>query len=238
MKFTTLTLFENAYQGLKVGIIEDAIQKGIISLDVVNVRDFSLDKHKHCDDTPYGGGAGMVMSVEPIIRALNAVDSEHKALRIFVSPRGKQLDQTLVEELSTKEHILFLAGNYEGVDQRVIDNYIDMEISIGDYVLTSGDLPIMVIINAVSRYVEGVLGSSDSLCDESFSGYLLEYPQYTKPSEYDGMNVPEVLLSGNHKEIDKWRINQRISITQQLRPDLYKKYIESLPPEAKSKKRK
>lgn len=238
MKFTTLTLFENAYQGLKVGIIEDAIQKGIISLDVVNVRDFSLDKHKHCDDTPYGGGAGMVMSVEPIIRALNAVDGEHKALRIFVSPRGKQLDQTLVEELATKEHILFLAGNYEGVDQRVIDNYIDMEVSIGDYVLTSGDLPIMVIINAVSRYVEGVLGSSVSLCDESFSGYLLEYPQYTKPSDYNGMKVPEVLLSGNHKEIDKWRINQRISITQQLRPDLYKKYIESLPPDAKSKKRK
>ncbi len=223
MKIKVLTLFPEAYGGLKVGILEKAIQSGKFDLEIINIRDFSADKHKKTDDYPFGGGAGMLMTPQPIYDAIRHADPDHKCLRIFLSPRGQTFSQKKAVELSEKSDLLFLCGSYEGVDQRVIDLCIDEEISIGDYVLTSGDLPCMVVINALSRYVSGVLGSEQSTEEESFSGALLEYPQYTRPQEFMGLKVPDVLLSGDHAEVAKWRREKSLELTKALRPDLLDK---------------
>ena len=221
--FKILTLFPEFYACLKSGIIGKAIERGLFGVEIVNIRDYSEDKHKRCDDYPFGGGAGMVMTPDPIHKAICAVDPEHKARRIFMSPRGQVLTQKKVKELSSGEEILLLCGSYEGVDQRVVDMDIDEELSIGDYVLTSGDPAALVTLNSVVRYVPGVLGSEQSTEEESFSTNLLEYPQYTRPQNYMGMEVPEVLVSGNHGLVDKWRYEKALEITKKRRPDLLEK---------------
>ncbi len=223
MKIKVLTLFPEAYAGLTVGILGKALESNKFELEIYNVRDYSADKHKKCDDYPFGGGAGMLMTPQPIYDAVQAADPSHECLRVYMSPRGKTFTQNQAVELSKKDNLLFLCGSYEGVDQRVIDLCIDEEISIGDYVLTSGDLPCMVVINAVSRYIDGVLGSESSTDEESFSEGLLEYPQYTRPQEFMGLKVPDVLLSGHHEEVAKWRRAKQIEITKALRPDLLEK---------------
>lgn len=223
MRIKVLTLFPEAYDGLKVGILDKAIKADKFSLELYQIRDYSLDKHKKVDDAPFGGGAGMLMTPQPIYDAVMAADPEHKCRRIYLSPRGRTLTQEKVVSLASEEDLLFLCGSYEGVDQRVIDLLIDEEISIGDYVLTSGDLPCMVVVNAVSRYLDGVLGSEESTEEESFASGLLEYPQYTRPQEFMGLKVPDVLVSGNHGEVAKWRREKQIEVTKALRPDLLPK---------------
>ncbi|MGN0805515.1 MAG: tRNA (guanosine(37)-N1)-methyltransferase TrmD [Candidatus Coproplasma sp.] len=219
MKITVLTLFPDMFKPLQESIIGRAVDEGKLQLEIVNIRDYSEDKHLKCDDYPFGGGAGMVMMPQPIVSCIEAVDPDHKALRIYTSPKGQTLCQQKVAKLSCCENLLILCGHYEGVDQRVLDGYIDEEISIGDYVLTGGELPAMVVCDCVARYVDGVI-SSASLIDESFSDGLLEYPQYTRPAVFNGVSVPEVLLSGNHAMIDKWRRDQSLKITAERRPDL------------------
>ena len=220
MKIEVLTLFPNMFACLNESVIGRALENEKFTLNVTDIREYSTDKHKKCDDYPFGGGSGMVMTPQPIFDAIAAVDPNRVCKRIFLSPKGKTLSQPLVEHLSSEENLLFLCGHYEGVDQRVIDSEIDMELSIGDYVLTGGELACMVAIDAIARYIDGVLGSSESTNEESFSNGLLEYPQYTRPQNFRGMSVPEVLLSGNHGEIDKWRYNEQIRITKEKRPDL------------------
>lgn len=220
MKIDVLTLFPEMFVALDSSLMGKAKEKGLFELNCHNIRDYSLDKHKKCDDTPFGGGAGMVMTPQPIHDCINAVDPEHKALRIYMSPRGKRLNQQTVAALSEQTNLLVLCGHYEGVDQRVLDLDIDVEISVGDYVLSGGELPAMTLIDAVLRYVPDVLGNSQSTVDESFSDNLLEYPQYTRPQEFCGLSVPEVLISGNHQNIDKWRREQALEITRRVRPDL------------------
>ena len=221
MKITILTLFPEMFTALSQSILGRAQKSGKLSVDIVDIRDYTEDKHLKCDDYPFGGGAGMVMMAQPIGSAIEAVDPEHKARRIYLSPKGKTFRQEKVFELVEEEHLVLLCGHYEGVDQRAIDLFIDEEISIGDYVLTGGELPAMVVADCVARYVEGML-SPESLVQESFSENLLEYPQYTRPVEYRGLTVPEVLRSGNHAEIDKWRRAQAEAITRKMRPDLLK----------------
>ncbi len=222
MKIDILTLFPEMFTPLKTSIIGRATASGILEICVHDIRDYTLDKHKKCDDTPFGGGAGMVMNAQPIADAIKAVDPEHTATRIFLSPKGRVLNQSVVLEYAKKEHILLLCGHYEGVDQRVIDLFIDEELSIGDFVLTGGEIPAMAVVDAVCRYVDGVI-NKESLSQESFSDNLLEYPQYTKPQEFMGIKVPEVLTSGNHGEVDKWRKKMSEKITRERRPDLLKK---------------
>ena len=221
MKITILTLFPEMFAPLYGSIVGRGLKEGKLSIETVNIRDYTESKQKKCDDYPFGGGAGLVMTAQPIGSAIEAVDPEHKALRIYLSPKGKVFRQEMVYSLVEREHIVLLCGHYEGVDQRAVDLFIDEEISIGDYVLTGGELPAMVIADCVARYVDGVL-SPESLVQESFSEGLLEYPHYTRPVEYRGLTVPEVLRSGNHAEIDKWRRAQAIAITRKNRPDLLK----------------
>lgn len=223
MKIDVLTLFPEVYSVLDSGIIGKALKKGLFETNIYNIRDYSQDKHKRCDDYAFGGGAGMLMTPQPIYDAVKAADPNHDALRIYMSPKGKRLDQNTVKELAKKDRLLFLSGSYEGVDQRIIDTEIDEELSIGDYVLTSGDLAALVVINAVARYIPDVLGSEQSTDEESFEDGLLEYPQYTRPHEWMGLKVPEVLLSGNHKEIREWRRRESEKITLERRPDIMKK---------------
>ena len=193
MKFDVLTLFPEMFQALDQSIIGRAKEKNLIEINLINIRDFSKDKHKKVDDTPYGGGAGMVMKADVVYDAFKSLDSKNAKV-IYMSPQGKKLDQSKVVELSNNEHLIILCGHYEGIDQRVIDKIVDEEISIGDYVLTGGELPAMVLIDSVSRYKEGVL-STESIQEESFSNGMLEYPQYTRPEVFKGIKVPEVLLS-------------------------------------------
>lgn len=220
MRFEILTIFPDYFGVLSQSLIGKAIEGGILDVNVTNIRDYSKDKHSKTDDYPYGGGAGMVMTPDPVVSAIEAVDPDHKLKRIYLSPKGVQLKQNVVESLAKEEGLLLLCGDYEGIDERIIDLCIDEEISIGDYVLTGGELPALVLINAVARYVDGVLGSGESTNEESFSNGLLEYPQYTRPAEYRGLKVPEVLQSGNHAEIAKWRREQSLKITRERRPDL------------------
>lgn len=220
MRFEILTIFPEYFGVLSQSLIGKAIAGGILDVHVTNIRDYSKDKHSKTDDYPYGGGAGMVMTPDPVVSAIEAVDPDHKLKRIYLSPKGVQLKQKVVENLAKEEGLLLLCGDYEGIDERIIELCIDEEISIGDYVLTGGELPALVLINAVARYVDGVLGSSESTDEESFSNGLLEYPHYTRPSEYRGHKVPEVLQSGNHAEIAKWRREQSLKITRERRPDL------------------
>lgn len=223
MKIRVLTLFPQMFDCLNESIIGRAIKNGILDFQAVDIREYSKDKHSKCDDTPYGGGAGMVMTPQPIYDCINAVDPNHEYLRVFMSPKGERLSDGLCRSLSENQNILILCGHYEGVDQRVLDLCIDREISIGDYVLSGGELAAMVVIDGVSRFVDGVLGSSVSHEDESFSDGLLEYPQYTRPPEFMGLKVPEVLLNGNHKEIDKFRRTESEKLTAARRPDLLTK---------------
>ncbi|MGI6703158.1 MAG: tRNA (guanosine(37)-N1)-methyltransferase TrmD [Clostridia bacterium] len=222
MKIDILTLFPEMFDSLLCSsIIGKAVEKGIIQVNIVNIRDFSRDKHRRVDHYPYGGGAGMVMMPQPIYNAIASVkEGCPEALVILTSPRGKPFVQQKAATLSRQGHLVIVCGHYEGVDQRVIDSMVDEEISIGDYVLTGGELPAMVIVDAVARLLPGVIGSLKSLEEESFTGGLLEYPQYTRPAEFMGMKVPEVLLSGDHKRIEEWRRERAIETTKALRPDL------------------
>lgn len=238
MKFDILTVFPEYFDVLQASLIGKAAESGKLIFDVVNIRDFSSDKHKKTDDAPYGGGAGMVMTPDPIMSAIEATDPDHKAHRIYLSPKGRTLSQKIVEELASKRELLLLCGDYEGVDQRVIDLAIDDEVSIGDYVLTGGELPALVLINAVARYVDGVLGCDESTAEESFSNGLLEYPHYTRPEVFRGVRVPEVLIKGNHSDIRQWRLQKSVEITMARRPDLFKNVdISSLLPKKKRKHR-
>lgn len=221
MKITILTLFPEMFAPLETSIIGRAKNGGKVQIETVNIRDYTEDRHLKCDDYPFGGGAGMVMTAQPVGSAVEAVDPFHEARRIYLSPKGERFCQAKVFELSALDHLVLLCGHYEGVDQRAIDLFFDEELSIGDYVLTGGELPAMVVADAVVRYAEGVL-SPESLVDESFSENLLEYPQYTRPVEYRGERVPEILLSGDHAKIDAWRREQAIELTKKRRPDLLK----------------
>lgn len=223
MKINILTLFPEMFESLNTSILKRALDKNLIEIKVYNIRDYTLDKHKKCDDYTFGGGAGMIMTPQPIDSTFEVVDFEHKTHRIYMSPKGKTLSQSKVEELAKMEEITILCGHYEGIDERIIEMHIDEQLSIGDYVLTGGELPAMVLIDSVSRYVEGVLGSNESTSEESFASGLLEYPQYTRPQDFKGHKVPEVLLSGNHEEIRKWRENKQLELTKALRPDLLEK---------------
>jgi len=207
---------------LQSSILGRAIAGQAISIDLVNIRDFSASKHKNADDTPFGGGAGMVMMPQPLFDAMENTQTPG-AYRVYLSPKGKLFDTAKAKELSQKQHLILLCGHYEGVDQRVIDQCIDEELSIGDFVLTGGELAALVVIDATARFVEGVLGCSESAQADSFSDGLLEYPQYTRPAEFRGMSVPEVLLNGNHAHIQKWRRRQQLLLTKERRPDLFEK---------------
>ena len=222
MKFDVLTLFPEMFEPLKHSIIERASKQNLININLINIRDFSKDKHKKVDDTPYGGGAGMVMRADVVYDAYKSVRDE-KSKVIFLSPQGKKLNQAKVQELSREEHLILLCGHYEGVDQRVLDEIVDEEISIGDYVLTGGELPAMVMVDAISRLVPGVLHNNVSAEFESFQDNLLEYPQYSRPEEWHGKKVPPVLMSGHHANIEKWRREQSILRTYERRPDLLEK---------------
>lgn len=221
MKFDVLTLFPEMFEPLKHSIIERASKQNLININLINIRDFSKDKHKKVDDTPYGGGAGMVMMPDVVYDAYSSIQNKENAKVIYLSPKGKVLNQEKVLELSKQEHLILLCGHYEGIDQRVIDEIVDEEISIGDYVLTGGEIPAMVLVDSVSRYIQGVL-KQESTQEESFTNNLLEYPQYTRPEEFHGQKVPEVLLSGHHENIRKWREQKSLEITKQKRPDLLK----------------
>ncbi len=222
MKFDVLTLFPEMFEALDESIIGRAKEKELIEINLINIRDFSKDKHKKVDDTPYGGGAGMVMMPDVVYDAYSSVTDKENAKVIYLSPQGKVLNQEKVKELSKENHLILLCGHYEGIDQRVLDEIVDEEISIGDYVLTGGELPAMVLIDSVSRYVKGVL-KEESVAEESFSNNkLLEYPQYTRPEEFRGKRVPEVLISGHHENIKKWREEKALEVTKKKRPDLLK----------------
>lgn len=240
MKFDVLTLFPEMFEPIKQSIIGKAEERKLIEINLINIRDFSKNKHKKVDDTPYGGGAGMVMQADVIYDAYKSI-KDLKSKVIYLTPQGQRLNQNKVEELSKEEHLILLCGHYEGVDQRVIDKIVDEEISIGDYVLTGGELPAMVLIDSVSRYVDGVL-SDCSTSEESFSQGILEYPQYTRPEVFENVRVPEILLSGHHKNINKWRRCEALKNTYFKRPELLKnvklsdedkKYLEKLKGNAK-----
>ena len=218
MKFDVLTLFPEMFNCLNESILGRAIEKDLININLINIRDFSKDKHKKVDDTPYGGGAGMVIKPDVVYDAYQSVKDENAKV-IYMSPQGTVLNQKKVVSLSKEKHLILLCGHYEGIDQRVLDEIVDEEISIGDYVLTGGELPAMVLIDSVSRYVEGVL-NKESTKEESFSNGLLEYSQYTRPEIFLGKQVPEVLKSGNHKKIEEWRRNNSLLNTLKKRPDL------------------
>ena len=222
MKFDILTLFPEMFEILNESIIGKAKEKSLIEINLINIRDFSKDKHKKVDDTPYGGGAGMVMMPDVVYDAYSSIKDRENAKVIYLSPQGKTLNQEKVKELSKENHLILLCGHYEGIDQRVLDEIVDEEISIGDYVLTGGELPAMVLVDSVSRYVEGVL-KAESIEEESFSNNLLEYPQYTRPEEFRGKRVPEVLISGHHENIKKWREEKALEVTKKKRPDLLNK---------------
>ena len=225
MKITILTTFPEMFTPLHTSMLGRAEKAGILEIREVDIRAYSKNKHHNTDDAPFGGGAGMLMLAQPIADAMKAVTRPpFQGKRIYMSPRGVPLTQALAQQLSQEERLVILCGHYEGVDQRVLDKYIDMEISVGDYVLTGGETAAMVLIDCVSRLVPGVLGSTESAGDESFSNDgLLEYPQYTRPRVFEDMEVPEVLLSGDHQNVDRWRKKQSILRTMYRRPDMFQK---------------
>lgn len=223
MNFYVLTLFpEMITDGLNHSILKRAVSSGAISISAINIRDFAEGKHRQADDAPYGGGAGMVMMPAPVYLAYESLKGKVKdgTRVVYMTPQGEPFTHKKAVELSEEEDLIILCGHYEGIDERVIEEIVTEEISIGDYVLTGGELPAMVVIDAVSRLIKGVLNNEGSPHDESFSGNLLEYPQYTRPFEFMGRTVPEVLLSGNHKNIQDWRLEQAIERTKRKRPDL------------------
>ena len=224
MKITILTIFPEMFAPLHLSMLGRAEKAGLLEIREVNIRDYSKNKHHNTDDAPFGGGAGMVMLAQPIVDAIRDVQGEHfKGKRIYLSPRGQTLTQQKVEQLAKEEELILLCGHYEGVDQRALDLCIDEEISIGDYILTGGELAAMVLTDCVARFIPGVLGSAESPEEESFSDGLLEYPQYTRPRELNGMEVPEVLLSGDHAKIKAWRRQESLRATKKFRPDLLEK---------------
>lgn len=224
MTVKILTLFPKMFDALNESITGRAVKAGLVGIEVIDIRDFSNDKHKKCDDIPFGGGAGMVMTPAPIYNAVEFADKNHECNRIYMSPKGKWLTTALAKEICAEnKDLLILCGHYEGVDQRVLDMCFDTEISIGDYILTGGELAAMVLTDACARFVPGVLGSAESAEDESFSDGMLEYPQYTRPFDFMGEKVPEVLISGHHANIGKWRSERAREITEKMRPDLLKK---------------
>lgn len=229
MNFHVLTLFPDMItQGLNTSITGRAIENGLVSIEAVNIRDYSTDKHLKVDDYPYGGGAGLVMRADPICRAYDAVASrlDKKPRVVYMTPVGYTFNQNMAREFAQEEELVILCGHYEGVDERALETIVTDYVSIGDYVLTGGELAAMVVIDAVSRLVPGVLHNDESAVTESFENGLLEYPQYTRPEVYNGMAVPEVLLSGHHGNVDKWRLEQSIQRTKKYRPDLYAAYME------------
>ena len=236
MKFDILTLFPEMFEPIKQSVIGKAVEKELIEINLINIRDFSKDKRKKVDDTVYGGGAGMLIRPDVVYDAFQSIEKENDAKVIYLSPKGKLLSQEKVEELSKEKHLILLCGHYEGIDQRVIDEINPEEISIGDYVLSGGEIPAMVLVDSVSRYVSGVI-TNESTSEESFSEGLLEYPQYTRPEEFLGKKVPEVLKSGHHENIRIWRRKESLKETFLKRPELLekielteedRKYIESL----------
>ena len=243
MKFHILTLFpEMIEQGLNNSIIKRAAEAGHLSINAVNIRDYTLDKHNKVDDYPYGGGAGMLMQAQPVYDAYKALVKEHEESGrptprvIFMTPQGRTFKQEIAQELAKEEELIFLCGHYEGIDERVLEEIVTDELSIGDYVLTGGELPAMVMVDAISRMVPGVLPNEDSGVTESFYDNLLEYPQYSRPEVWNGKRVPEVLLSGHHKKIEEWRLEQSILRTKERRPDLYEKWLAEHPPKKKIRK--
>lgn len=223
MRFDVLTLFPEMFAPVEQSIIGRAEKNNLIELNLINFREFSKDKQKHVDDCPYGGGAGMVIKPDVIYDAYRSIVDklDYKPKLIYLTPQGKVFNQKMARKLANEKHLILLCGHYEGIDQRVLDKVVDEEISIGDYVLTGGELPAMVLIDAISRNIDGVL-DDESLVDESFNNDLLEYPQYTRPEVFMGEKVPEVLLSGHHANIEKWRREKSLEITKKKRPDLIK----------------
>lgn len=240
MNFEILTLFPEVVTCvLESSIIGRASQNGYICVNAHNIRDYTLDKHNKTDDTPYGGGKGMLMSTQPIVDCYESVTKKLKAGKtktIYASPRGRIFNHEVAKELAEYDNIIILCGHYEGIDQRVIDEIVDEEISIGDYVLTGGEIPACIIVDAVARLVPGVLSDKECYEKESIASGLLEYPQYTRPRSFRGREVPEVLLSGHHENIDKWRLEKSLEITKERRPDLYERYISEHPIKEKKKK--
>jgi len=227
MKFDVLTLFPEVINAvLKESIIGRAQEKGILEINAINIRDFSKNKHKKTDDYPYGGGGGMIMTAQPIFDAYLSIvkDLDYKPKVIYLSPQGRVLTQEVVKELSREKHLVLLCGHYEGIDERIIEEIVDEEVSIGDYVLTGGELPAMVLIDSVSRLIPGVLSTEESYSDESHYNGLLEYPQYTRPVEFNGRRVPDILLSGHHANITRWRRKEAIKRTYLKRPDLFERF--------------
>ena len=226
MKFYIMTLFPDmVMNGLNTSIIGKAMEKELLSIDAVDIRDYTLDKHRHVDDYPYGGGAGMVMQAQPVYDCFKDIEKnlEKKPRVLFMTPTGKTFNQDMAKELSQEENLVFLCGHYEGIDKRVLDKIVTDEVSIGDFVLTGGELPAMMMIDAISRLIPGVLNNDISAETESFTDNLLEYPQYTRPEVWEGEAVPAVLLSGHHANIEKWRREQSLLITKERRPDLFEK---------------
>lgn len=223
MKFHILTLFpEMIEQGLNTSILGKAMQNGFVSLEAINIRDYTADKHKKVDDYPYGGGAGMVMQAQPIYDAWKSVVESigHQPRCIYLTPQGKTFNQDMAKDFAKEENLIFLCGHYEGVDERVLEEIVTDYVSIGDYVLTGGELPAMVMVDAISRMVPGVLTNAESGTGETFEGSLLEYPQYSRPVEWNGKRVPDVLLSGDHRKVEAWRHAQSVLRTLENRPDL------------------
>ena len=241
-----MTLFPDMVRGvLSESIIGRAQNGGLIEVFCHNIRDFTLDKHRKTDDTPYGGGVGMVMTCQPIYDCYQSIRAqipeENKTRVIYMSPKGRIFNHDIAKELSEYDDLIFLCGHYEGVDQRILDEIVDEEISIGDYVVTGGEIPACIVIDAVSRLIDGVLASSECYEGESVASGILEYPQYTKPREFHGREVPDILLSGDHKKIDRWRLEEAVKITKERRPDLllaHPEIEESLRPKEKKRKRK
>lgn len=228
MRFDVLTLFPDLIQSyLDFSIMKRAKDDGIIKVNTINPRDYSLDKHKKVDDTPYGGGAGMVLAPQPYIDAYEGVNKFESSITIMMTPQGEPFNHEISKELAQYEQVIILCGHYEGFDERIREIIKPREISIGDFVLTGGELPALCVIDSVSRNIEGTLGKIESAHDDSFADGLLEYPQYTKPRFYRGLEVPEVLLNGNHKLINEFRLSQKIERTKLRRPDLYKKWSEN-----------
>ncbi len=232
MNFHILTLFpEMVMQGLNTSIIGKAVQRGCISIEAVNIRDYTLDKHGKVDDYTYGGGAGMLMQAQPVYDAYRSVADrigQERAQRvIYVTPQGKTFHQEMAQEMAQESDLIFLCGHYEGIDERVLTEIVTDEVSIGDYVLTGGELPAMVMIDAIARLVPGVLHNGESAQTESFEKGLLEYPQYSRPEIWHEKKVPEILLSGDHAKVDAWRREQSLLRTKERRPDLYEKYLQT-----------
>ena len=235
MKINILTLFPEMFTPLQESMLGRAREKGILDINLINIRDYTEDKHNRVDDTPFGGGAGMVMQVQPILSAYR--ENHLQGPCLYMSPRGKMLNGEMAESLSRQEEITILCGHYEGVDQRALDLLQAEEVTIGDYILTGGELPAMVLVDTVARFLDGVLAGEESGKEESVYSGLLEYPHYTKPREVEGLAVPEVLVSGNHEKIDLWRYEKSLEITKERRPDLFREYLESEPSLSKKEKK-